>query len=61
LPVAPALEVFPGLVVEVTLWLADNEFPAQVAFTVPAHLDRFWGWLNLVTQEALLAASGESS
>ena len=64
---AVALEVFPGLVVEVILWLADDEFPAQVSFTVPAHLDRFWsldavwGLLNLVTQELLLAAAGESS
>jgi Domain of unknown function (DUF3786) len=64
---ALALEVFPGLMVEVILWLADDEFPAQVSFTVPAHLDRFWsldavwGLLNLVTQEVLLAAPGESS
>ena len=64
---AVALEVFPGLVVEIILWLADDEFPAQVSFTVPAHLDRFWsldavwGLLNLVTQELLLAAAGESS
>jgi len=64
---AVALEVFPGLVVEVILWLADDEFPAQVSFTLPAHLDRFWsldavwGLLNLVTQELLLAAAGESS
>jgi hypothetical protein len=64
---AVALEVFPGLVVEVILWLTDDEFPAQVSFTVPAHLDRFWsldavwGLLNLLTQELLLAASGESS
>jgi hypothetical protein len=62
-----ALEVFPGLVVEIILWLADDEFPAQVSFTVPAHLDRFWsldavwGLLNLVAQELLLAAAGESS
>ena len=64
---AVGLEVFPGLVVEVILWLADDEFPAQVSFTVPAHLDRFWsldavwGLLNLLTQELLLAAAGESS
>jgi len=61
---AVALEVFPGLVVEVIVWLADDEFPAQVSFTVPAHLDRFWsldtvwGLLNLLTQELLLAAAG---
>jgi len=64
---AVALEVFPGLVVEVILWQADDEFPAQVSYTLPAHLDRFWfldavwGLLNLVTQELLLAAAGESS
>ena len=64
---AVALEVFPGLAVEVILWLADDEFPAQVSFTVPTHLDRFWsldavwGLLNLVTQELLLAAAGKSS
>jgi len=65
--VAVALEVFPGLVVEVILWQADDEFPAKVSFTLPAHLDRFWfldavwGLLNLVTQELLHAAAGESS
>ena len=64
---AVALEVFPGLVVEAILWQADDEFPAQVSFTLPAQLDRFrfldavWGLLNLVTQELLLAAAGESS
>ena len=64
---AVALQVFPGLVVEVILWQADDEFPAQVSFTLPAHLDRFWfldavwGLLNLVTQELLHAASGELS
>jgi hypothetical protein len=64
---AIALEVFPGLVVEVILWQADEEFPAQVSFTLPGHLDRFWsldavwGLLNLVTQELLHAAGGESA
>ena len=58
---ALALSVFPGLTVEVILWRADDEFPAQVSFTLPAHLDRFWfldavwGLLNLVTQELLKA------
>lgn len=58
---ALALSVFPGLTVEVVLWRADEEFPAQVSFTLPAHLDRFWfldavwGLLNLVTQELLKA------
>jgi hypothetical protein len=56
-----ALRVFPGLTVEVILWRGDDEFPAQVSFTLPAHLDRFWfldavwGLLNLVTQELLKA------
>jgi hypothetical protein len=56
-----ALQVFPGLVVEVVLWQADEEFPAQVSFTLPAHLDKFWfldavwGLLNLITQELLKA------
>ncbi len=64
---AVALEVFPGLVVEVILWEADDEFPAQVSFTLPAHLDRFWfldavwGLLNLVAEELLHAAAGEPS
>jgi len=62
---AVALTVFPGLVVEVVLWQADDEFPARVSFTLPAHLDRFWfldavwGLLNLLTQEMLHAAPGE--
>ncbi len=44
---------------EVILWQGDEEFPPQVTFTLPAHLDRFWhldavwGLLNLVTQEML--------
>jgi hypothetical protein len=60
---ALAFKVFPGLMVEVILWRADEEFPAQVSYTLPAHLDRFWfldailGLLELVTQELLLAAS----
>lgn len=61
---ALALQVFPGLTVEVRLWLADEEFPAQVSFALPAHLDRIWfldavlGLLDLVVQELLQAASG---
>jgi Domain of unknown function (DUF3786) len=64
---AVGLAIFPGLEVEVILWQADDEFPAQVSFTLPAHLERFWfldavwGLLNLVTQELLQAAPGESS
>lgn len=56
-----AMQVFTGLVVEVILWQADDEFPAQISFTLPAHLDKFWfldavwGLLNLVTQELLTA------
>jgi len=56
------IEVFPGLEVGVVMWQADEEFPARVSFTLPAHLDRFWfldavwGLLNLVTQELLQAA-----
>jgi len=59
-----ALPVFPRLVVEVILWQADEEFPAQVLFPLPAHLDRFrfldavWGLSNLVTQALLHAAAG---
>jgi hypothetical protein len=62
-----ALQVFPGLVVEIILWQADEEFPAQVSFTLPAHLDKFWfldavwGLLNLVAQELLHAFPRKSS
>jgi hypothetical protein len=61
---ALALQVFPGLVVEVILWQGDEEFPPQVSFTLPGHLDRFWfldavwGLLNLVSQELIAAAAG---
>ena len=56
-------QVFPGLTVEVILWLADEEFPAQVSFQVPNSLERVWhldavvGLLQLLTQELLAAAS----
>lgn len=59
---ALALTVLPGLTVEVILWLADEEFPAQASFALPAHLNRFWhldavwGLLNVVVQELLKAA-----
>jgi hypothetical protein len=59
---ALAMQVFPGLTVEVILWQGDDEFPPQVSFTLPAHLDRcwfldaVWGLLNLVTQELINAA-----
>ena len=58
---ALALQVFPGLTVEVILWEADEEFSAQVSFTVPANLDRFWyldavlGLLQLVVRELIAA------
>jgi Domain of unknown function (DUF3786) len=58
---ALAFRVFPGLTVEVVLWEADEEFPAQVSFTVPSHLDRFWqldavlGLQGLVVKEVLRA------
>ncbi|MBM4274601.1 MAG: DUF3786 domain-containing protein [Deltaproteobacteria bacterium] len=61
---ALAFQVFPGLLVEVILWEADADFPAQVTFTVPAHLDRcwhldaVWGLLSLVAQELIAAAAG---
>jgi len=59
---ALAFRVFPGVVAEVILWLADEEFPAQVSFTVPANLDRFWhldavlGLLDVVTRELIRVA-----
>ena len=52
-----------GLSVEVILWLADDEFPAQVSFTVPSGLDRFWqvdavlGLMGLVVKELLRTAA----
>lgn len=61
---ALAFLVFPGLLVEVILWEADADFPAQVTFTVPGHLDRcwhldaVWGLLSLVVQELIAAAGG---
>jgi hypothetical protein len=54
-----ALLVYPGLSVEVILWEANDEFPAQVSFTVPSNLDRFWqldavlGLMGLVVKELL--------
>lgn len=60
---ALAFRVFPGLGVEVILWQADEEFPAQVSFTVPSQLHRFWqldavlGLLGVVVKELLRAAT----
>jgi hypothetical protein len=60
---ALALQVFPGLIVEVILWRADEEFPAQVSFTVPSQLHRFWqldavlGLLGVVVKELLQAVN----
>jgi hypothetical protein len=59
---ALAFPVYPGLSVEVILWVADDEFPAQVSFTVPSGLDRFWqldavlGLMGLVVKEILRTA-----
>ncbi len=60
---ALAFQVFPGLQVEVILWLADEEFPAQVSFGVPGGLEQIWhldavlGLIVVVVRE-LLAAAG---
>jgi hypothetical protein len=60
---ALAFPVYPGLPVEVILWVADEEFPAQVSFTVPSGLDRFWqldavlGLMGLVVKELLRTAA----
>ncbi len=60
---ALAFRVFPALTVEVILWQADEEFPAQVSFTVPSQLHRFWqldavlGLLGVVVKELLQAAT----
>lgn len=60
---ALGFRLFPGLTVEAILWAADEEFPAQASFTVPAGLDRFWhldailGLLQLLVRE-LLAEAG---
>jgi hypothetical protein len=57
------LPVFPGLSVEVILWLADDEFPAQVSFRVPDALERVWhldavlGLLHLIARELRNAAA----
>lgn len=59
---ALAFQVFPGLAVEVILWLADEEFPAQVSFRTPASLERVWhldavlALLQLLSREILAAA-----
>jgi hypothetical protein len=56
---ALAFRVFPGLTVEVILWQADDEFPAQVSFTVPSQLHLFWqldavlGLMGVVVKELL--------
>jgi hypothetical protein len=60
---ALAFRVFPKLTVEVILWQADEEFPAQVSFTVPSPLHRFWqldgvlALLGVVAKELLQAAT----
>ena len=60
---ALAFQVFPGVTVEVILWLADEEFPAQVSFRVPGSLERLWhldavlALMQLLTQELLAAGA----
>jgi hypothetical protein len=60
---ALAFQVFPGLTVEVILWLADEEFPAQVSFRVPGSLERVWhldavlGLLQLLARELVATAA----
>ncbi len=60
---ALSFQVFPQLPVGVILWQADDEFPAQVSFTVPSQLHLFWqldavlGLLGVVVKEVLGAAS----
>jgi len=60
---ALAFQVYPGLTVEVILWLADDEFPAQASFRVPGALERLWhldavlALMQLLTQELLAAAA----
>jgi hypothetical protein len=60
---ALAFQVYPGLTVEVILWLADDEFPAQVSFRVPGALERLWhldavlALMQLLTQELLAAGA----
>lgn len=60
---ALAFQIFPGLTVEVILWSADDEFPAQVSFRVPGALERLWhldavlALMQLLTQELLAATA----
>ncbi len=60
---ALSFQVFPGLAAEVLLWLADEEFPAQVSFRAPVSLERVWhldavlALLQLLTREILAAAA----
>ena len=60
---ALAFQVFPGLTVEVILWLADEEFPAQVSFRVPGTLERLWhldavlALMQLIAREMLAVSA----
>lgn len=60
---ALAFQIFPGLTVEVILWLADEEFPAQVSFRVPRNLELVWhldavlALMQLLTGELLAAGA----
>jgi hypothetical protein len=64
---ALSFRVFPGLTVGLILWEADAEFPAQVSFTVPAQLHRFWqldavlGLMGVVVKSLLQAAAPGSA
>lgn len=57
-----AFPLFPGITVEAVLWRQDEEFPAQVSFTVPRGLERFFpldailGLLQLLVREILAVA-----
>jgi hypothetical protein len=60
---ALTFQVFPGLALEVILWLTDEEFPAQVSFRVPGALERVWhldavlALLQLLARELLAVAA----
>jgi hypothetical protein len=64
---AIALEAYPQLLIEVILWLGDDEFPPQIILTTPAALERYWAldaiWalLNVVTREFWRAAAAATT
>lgn len=63
---ALTFRVYPGMSVGVILWEADAEFPAQVSFTVPSQLHRFWqldavlGLMGVVVKELVGVSSPAS-